>query len=70
MRTTPLSGDRVDRILIRKIGTDKKLLLNSRKLRESSKEIRQYSYNKKAESNAKDFDTAVQESVWREHFQV
>jgi len=70
MRTTPLSGDRVDRILTRKIGTDKKLLLNSRKLRESFKEIRQYSYNKKAESNAKDFSTAVPESVWREHFQV
>lgn len=70
MRTTPLSGDRVDRILTRKLGTDKKLLINSRRIKESFKEIRQYSYNKKAESNAKDFDTTVQESVWREHFPV
>jgi hypothetical protein len=63
MKFTPLSGDRVDRILTRKIGTDKRLLLNSRKTRESFKEIRQYSYNKKVESNAKDFDTSVQESI-------
>ena len=62
MKPAPLSGDRVDRILTRKIGTDKKLLLNSRKLLESSKEIRQYSYNKKAESNAKDFSTSSQ--IW------
>jgi len=63
MKFTPLSSDRVDRILTRKIGTVKKLFLNSRKTRESFKEIRQYVYNKKVESNAKDFSTSIQESI-------
>jgi hypothetical protein len=47
----PIGGDRVDRILSHRLSTDRKLLLNSRKAKESFNEIRKYKYN-----NKKDID--------------
>jgi len=54
--TRKLFGDRVDRILSHRISTDRKILLNTKKARESLHEIRKYSYdnnnNKKELYNA------------------
>jgi hypothetical protein len=43
--TRKLFGDRVDRILSHRISTDRKILLNSRRAKESFTEIRKYNNN-------------------------
>jgi len=51
-------GDKVDRILSHRISTDRKIMLNSRKAKESFNEIRKYSYSNNNNNNKEIFYAA------------